>query len=233
MFSFPFKLHPGVSNAPAKNPLAGSQSIEFDRALIVAGITAVKNRISDCGVKFPTGGTVKVRVVVDPDGVVTKADLGSTAQSGPIDPSTDLEKCVVDTIKTATFASTMSGGSFSYPFHFGPAKAIGSIGGGGLPSDGRENLDLRRTPGEDLDRPAIVDGISKAKADIVGCAKFSPKAKGTVKVKVRVMPSGTVHSVEVVATPDTTLGDCVAGVLKHASFRATKNGGSFSYPFVF
>jgi len=229
MFSFPFKLHPGVSNAPAKNPLAGSQSIEFDRALIVAGITAVKNRISDCGVKFPTGGTVKVRVVVDPDGVVTKADLGSTAQSGPIEPSTDLEKCVVDTIKTATFASTMSGGSFSYPFSFGPAKNPSQTPlatGQGTPA-------LPPASDENLDRVMISEGVAKAKTDISACASVAPTAKGAVKVKVVVMPSGSVSAAEIIATPDKALGDCVAGVLKKTAFRATKNGGSFSYPFVF
>jgi hypothetical protein len=34
-------------------------------------------------------------------------------------------------------------------------------------------------------------------------------------------------------TPDPKLGDCVATEMRKATFRKTKNGGTFTYPFVF
>lgn len=232
IFSFPFVLEPGVSNAPAKDPLASSKSIAFDRALIAAGIAAVKSRITDCGVQFPTGGTVKVRVIVDPAGTVSRADLGANQLQGPIQPSTDLEKCVVDTIKTATFASTTSGGSFSYPFHFGPAKK-GTITPPSPPGAGQGTPATPPGPDDNLDRAKISEGVAKAKAAITACGSVAPDAKGAVKVKVVVLPSGAVSSAEITATPDKALGDCVAAALKKATFQATRDGGSFSYPFVF
>lgn len=232
MFSFPFRLEPGVSNAPAREPLASNKSIAFDRVLIAAGIAAVKNRITDCGVRFPTGGSVKVRVIVSADGSVSTADLGSNQLQGPIEPSTELEKCVVDTIKAATFASTTSGGSFSYPFHFGPAKK-GTITPQMPPGGGQGTPATVAAPGDNLDRAMIAEGIGKAKATIVACGSVAPDAKGIVKVRVVVTPSGAVGTAEITAAPDKSLGECVAAALKKAAFKATKNGGSFSYPFVF
>jgi hypothetical protein len=52
-------------------------------------------------------------------------------------------------------------------------------------------------------------------------------------MKVVVAASGTVTTADVEASPDAALGKCVAGVLKAATFKATTQGGSFSYPFVF
>jgi TonB family protein len=57
--------------------------------------------------------------------------------------------------------------------------------------------------------------------------------KGKVKVKVVVAPAGTVTSASIVEAPDDTLGQCVTDAIKAAKFGATKNGGTFSYPFVF
>jgi len=84
-----------------------------------------------------------------------------------------------------------------------------------------------------LDRAAISAGISSVKAKVVDCGKASPDVKGKVKVKVVVAPAGTVTSASISETPDDSLGQCVATAVKTAKFGATKNGGTFSYPFVF
>lgn len=86
---------------------------------------------------------------------------------------------------------------------------------------------------EALDRLAISAGISSVKPKVVECGQKSPDAKGKVKIKVTVEPTGTVSSALIVETPEDTLGACVASVVKTAKFGATKKGGTFSYPFVF
>ncbi|HEY5951219.1 MAG TPA: TonB family protein [Kofleriaceae bacterium] len=84
-----------------------------------------------------------------------------------------------------------------------------------------------------LDRSAISAGISSIKPKVVACGEKAPGVKGKVKVKVVVAPAGNVTSATVAETPDEALGKCVASVVKDAKFGATKNGGTFSYPFVF
>ncbi len=87
-------------------------------------------------------------------------------------------------------------------------------------------------PPESLDRAAITTGVSGVKAEVLACGQRST-AKGTVKVHVRVGPSGHVTNVEINSTPDAGLGACVAGAVTKATFESTVQGGSFSYPFVF
>ena len=84
-----------------------------------------------------------------------------------------------------------------------------------------------------LDRAAISAGISSIKPKVIECGKASPDIKGKVKVKVVVAPAGTVTTASISETPDDSLGQCVATVVKNAKFGATKNGGTVSYPFVF
>jgi hypothetical protein len=84
---------------------------------------------------------------------------------------------------------------------------------------------------QSLDRKMIVDGVNSVKPRIVACA--APDVHGTVKVRVRVAPSGAVASATIAATPDARLGACVHDVMTSILFRPTQNGGSFSYPFVF
>ncbi len=86
---------------------------------------------------------------------------------------------------------------------------------------------------EALDRIAISAGIASVKQKVSECGQKSPDAKGKVKIKVTVEPSGTVSSAAIVESPEDTLGACVAGAVKTAKFGATKKGGTFSYPFVF
>ena len=85
----------------------------------------------------------------------------------------------------------------------------------------------------DLDRAAISSGISKVKPKVQECGKASPDVKGKVKVKIVVAPAGSVTTASIVDTPDDSLGQCVATAVKTAKFSETKNGGTFSYPFVF
>jgi len=86
---------------------------------------------------------------------------------------------------------------------------------------------------DNLDRAAISAGIASIKPKVVECGKQASDVKGKVKIKVTVAPAGTVTSATISETPDETLGACVAAAVKTAKFGATKNGGTFSYPFVF
>jgi hypothetical protein len=85
---------------------------------------------------------------------------------------------------------------------------------------------------EALDRMAISQGVAAVKGRVSACAVRSAE-KGVVRIRVHVDAAGAVTEVEVVATPDPALGECVETVMKRAVFARTKNGGSFSYPFVF
>ena len=91
-------------------------------------------------------------------------------------------------------------------------------------------------PGSDLpsglDRSMISEGVSRVKARVQSCGDKS-NAKGSVKVSVKVTPDGGVSSVSVKESPDQSLGNCVAGAMKGATFKKTQTGGSFSIPFQF
>lgn len=82
-----------------------------------------------------------------------------------------------------------------------------------------------------IDRQIIKNTIGTVKPDVTKCGDGTT-ARGVVKISVKVAPDGTTV-VTVKATPDATLGDCVATAVQRAKFPATRNGGSFSYPFVF
>ena len=82
-----------------------------------------------------------------------------------------------------------------------------------------------------IDRKIIQNTIGTMKPSITACREKS-EARGVVKVTVKVASEGTT-TVTVKQTPDDVLGTCVKGVLERAKFPATRNGGSFSYPFVF
>jgi hypothetical protein len=85
---------------------------------------------------------------------------------------------------------------------------------------------------EELDKAMIRAAVDKMRPVIIGCGEKAG-VHGTVKVAVSVAASGAVDSASVAATPDPTLGDCVAGAMRKLSFGKTKSGGSFTYPFVF
>jgi hypothetical protein len=82
-----------------------------------------------------------------------------------------------------------------------------------------------------LDRKMIQNTIGTVKATVRACAEKAP-AKGVVKVKVKVTPEGT-STVTVTEQPSEALGTCVKKAVEGAQFPPTRNGGSFSYPFMF
>ena len=86
---------------------------------------------------------------------------------------------------------------------------------------------------DSLDRASISAGIASVKPKVLECGKQASDVKGKVKIKVTVAPAGTVTSATISDTPDEALGACVCGAVKTAKFGATKNGGTFSYPFAF
>lgn len=86
---------------------------------------------------------------------------------------------------------------------------------------------------DNLDRATISAGISAVKPKVRACGEKTPEVKGKVKIKIVVAPAGTVTSASITEAPDDTLGQCVTDAVKTAKFGATKNGGTFSYPFVF
>ncbi len=193
----------------------------LDRAAISAGVAQVKPRITACDTTKTASGTVKVMVVVAPDGKVTSATLQSA-------PEHKLGACVVGVIKGATFGKTAQGGSFSYPFVFGAPTASPPAGSGPPPMP----KDAAVGGGTALDRTMISAGVAAIKTKISACGTATP-VKGSVKVAVTVAPSGAVANVEVKAAPDGKLGACVGAEMKKAKFAATGQGGSFTYPFVF
>lgn len=86
---------------------------------------------------------------------------------------------------------------------------------------------------ESLDRQSITEGVASIRGLIRACGQQHATAKGNVKVRVRVNPSGRVEEVLVESTPDPGLGACVAEAVRKAIFDPTFHGGAFSYPFVF
>ena len=80
--------------------------------MISEGIAKVKSKISACGTANPNAkGKVKAKIIVAPAGTVTSADI-------EVAPDAKLGTCVSGVLKSATFAKTEAGGSFSYPFVF-------------------------------------------------------------------------------------------------------------------
>jgi hypothetical protein len=83
-----------------------------------------------------------------------------------------------------------------------------------------------------LDRAAISNAMAKVRADIMACGTRFAET-GVVKAHVLVDGAGTVTQVLIPAAPSTALGECVSAAVQKATFPRTKNGGSFTYPFVF
>ncbi len=173
----------------------------LDRASITAGMSSIDAKVDACRAKHAkVSGVVKLEIRVDGTGRVTRV-ADKDGDKAPV-------ACLTAAVKTITFARTVNGGSFTYPFAFGSAALA-----------------------ENLDRALIADGVAKVKSAVSACGTAS--TKGTVKVNVVVAASGAVTSVVVDRTPDPALGACVAAAIQKATFKPTKLGGSFSYPFVF
>jgi predicted Zn finger-like uncharacterized protein len=84
---------------------------QLDKSMISAGVAAVKGRAIACGNKSAAKGIVKVGVKVNPDGSVASVSVKDT-------PDGALGTCVAGAMRSARFARTQTGGSFSYPFMF-------------------------------------------------------------------------------------------------------------------
>lgn len=85
-------------------------------------------------------------------------------------------------------------------------------------------------PAEDfLSRDQIANTTSALKPKIAACAKDK---HGVVKVAVKVGTDGVVTNVDLKETFDQAIGTCVLDVIRRAKFPATKQGGSFTMPFV-
>ncbi|CAN5711630.1 hypothetical protein BH11MYX2_BH11MYX2_00450 [soil metagenome] len=84
---------------------------QLDRTGVRAGIDGVRARITTCGEKAATKGTVKVHVTVSPEGAVTESSVESA-------PDAALGSCVATAMKAAKFGKSDEGGAFSYPFVF-------------------------------------------------------------------------------------------------------------------
>ncbi|HEY4239463.1 MAG TPA: hypothetical protein VGM88_06590 [Kofleriaceae bacterium] len=84
----------------------------------------------------------------------------------------------------------------------------------------------------ELDRTAITDGIATVRPRIVACGDKAP-GHGVVRIRAHVAPDGTIGDVRTLDAPTAELGNCVAREIERAHFRATREGGTFSYPFTF
>lgn len=83
-----------------------------------------------------------------------------------------------------------------------------------------------------LDKAVAKAGLESIDASVRACGANLP-TKGTVNVRVKVDPAGHAAEVTILDTPDKLVGECVANVVRGATFAKTQQGGSFSYPFVF
>lgn len=83
---------------------------------------------------------------------------------------------------------------------------------------------------DSLDRAMISEGVSRIKSEVMACSDGS--YEGLIKVSVKVGASGGVTNVSI-KDGDAKVGKCVIDVFRTARFAPTRNGGSFSYPFLF
>jgi hypothetical protein len=84
-----------------------------------------------------------------------------------------------------------------------------------------------------LDKQMITTAMGKVKAAVIRCGEQHTDVKGIVKIALVVAGDGHVTSATVAEAPDPALGECVAGVVRKASFATTETGGTFTYPFKF
>ena len=142
------------------------------------------------------------------DAVRDPADVLATAPVNKVEDGCDEVSCILDKYKPACCA------------RFKPAEVEPppEKPASGLP--------------EKLDKLMVTEGISPVKPAVIACGEQFA-VRGTVKIQVKVSPSGKVLSAGVTSSPDPDLGICVADAVKLAKFPETDDGGSFGYPFVF
>jgi hypothetical protein len=84
----------------------------------------------------------------------------------------------------------------------------------------------------DLTQTMIMDGLRPVRPNVMYCGLES-RVSGNVKIRLQVGSDGRVGRVMVLETPAPALGTCVAQAVRRATFPRTRNGGTFSYPWVF
>ncbi|MEZ4360655.1 MAG: GYF domain-containing protein [Kofleriaceae bacterium] len=105
-------------------------------------------------------------------------------------------------------------------------------GGGTKPSSGGSASKSNSNLPEQLDSSMIKAGIAKVKGKAQACGSKS-SATGAVKVRIKATPEGKVGSVDVLSSPDSALGNCVASALRGATFAKTQRGMGFAYTLSF
>jgi TonB family protein len=83
----------------------------LDKAMVKSGIEPMKPRVIACGEKNAAKGTVKISLTVAPNGSVTDASVADS-------PDPALGACVAAALRHASFAKTVNGSTFVYPFAF-------------------------------------------------------------------------------------------------------------------
>lgn len=96
---------------PATPPVRSGVPAKLDKAMVTSGIAKVKPVVIRCGETHGVKGQVKISVTVSPSGDVTSATVAAS-------PDDALGACVANAVKKASFATTETGGSFTYPFVF-------------------------------------------------------------------------------------------------------------------
>lgn len=140
-----------------------------------------------------------------PAGVIAKTFPGFVEQAVPtLPPICDEVSCVLDYYVPACCAKFYKGGP-------------------------RPTRPPARLP-EQLDRAAILDGMTSVKPAVMACGDKLPSATGSVKVRLKIDPGGNVSSAT--STPDDALGRCVAAEVKKAKFAKSQFGVSVAYPYV-
>ncbi|HEY5945994.1 MAG TPA: hypothetical protein VIV40_10915 [Kofleriaceae bacterium] len=82
-----------------------------------------------------------------------------------------------------------------------------------------------------LTREDISKEMNRIKPDIYACAQKA-KVGGKVVVAVHVNLDGEVQTVDAKEAPTAVLGNCVTAVVAKAKFKATTQGGAFTYPLI-
>ena len=90
-------------------PVDSSLPEGLDRQAITKVMAQIRTDVVVCGKQTKAGGKVKLRVEVNPAGVVTTVEVIET-------PTPVLAKCIAHVVQKSTFSPTQKGGSFTYPF---------------------------------------------------------------------------------------------------------------------
>ncbi|MGE5186446.1 MAG: hypothetical protein ACM31C_30530 [Acidobacteriota bacterium] len=162
--------------------------------------------ITACAQRLHASGTFNLKFVVRADGTLDAKTFQITLDHAVVNDADALLACMKDATARTAFPKHAATYSLGFP--------------------------VAATIADTLDRAMITDAMHGVHAEVMRCGEQHP-AKGIVKVHLRVAPEGNVTNTDIEATPDPSLGACVAALMLGIHFPATKTGGAFSYPFVF